>query len=199
MDIYCLCVILVRLGLVLLPIIVSALAVTVFRNKKILAVCLILLFVNSYFLFVHNQRQVSPIYKQEMTQAEIENLYDSFYELTQWHNGRTQSFASDKNFVGDFNIKADSKTKLENDCGDFEYSIDKYVTLNRDYQLIGMPVDYQGKIQIYSKKDNMLLTINYKIVPKEFGSDSMVSLNEITSAGVMDNVSLDGAVYLYLE
>lgn len=190
MAIYCLNTIILRLILFFLPILLTSLSLILLKNKKLFVFCIIVTILNGYFMFLHNQIQVSPIYKDELSSSDVFELYNTFKNSTQSFDGYKETFRSENNFYGKYKFEKNDRTNLENEDQNYKYQVDKYLKLNRDYSLFGTPIDYSGKIMIYSKEDNLTLTIYYKMYLKNENSQRMFSFNEFSCSGVNEDYSL---------
>lgn len=193
MEIYNIIVIVIRLLLVIASLSLLILSVKQFSKRKTISIVLLALsLVNIYFMFIHNQIQVSPLYKDFSPNSLYEEFIDSYNQ-----NNYYMDFRSENNFYGSYSIekgKTDT-VEFEYSSGDYEYHIDKYVYLNRDIQLLLTPVDYHGKIYIYSKSEDKTLTINYNLYLSNENSENLFSLNEYTCSGVEKSYTFDNIVF----
>lgn len=193
MEIYNIIVIVIRLLLVIASLSLLILSVKQFSKRKTISIVLLALsLVNIYFMFIHNQIQVSPLYKDFSPNSLYEEFIDSYNQ-----NNYYMDFRSENNFYGSYSIEKGKtdKVEFEYSSGDYEYHIDKYVYLNRDIQLLLTPVDYHGKIYIYSKSEDKTLTINYNMYLSNANSENLFSLNEYTCSGVEKSYTFDNIVF----
>lgn len=179
----------VRILLVLASVLLFIFSIKKIKKQKIIAIVLLFTsLLNIYFMFLHNQIQVSPLYN--------ETLPNSFYEeFKEAYNQNTDlRFFSEKNFQGSFYIKNGKIDSFdyEKEKENIEYHIEKYVYLERCWDLFFSPLEYHGKMYIYSEKDDKTLVVEYEMQLKDEYEDGVIfSIRDYTSRGVESIVSLD--------
>lgn len=189
MEIYYLIVIFVRILLVLASILLFIFSIKKIKKQKIIAIALMFVsLLNIYFMFFHNQIQVSPVYNEILPSG----FYEEFKEA--YNQNIDLRFFSEENFQGSFYIKNGKidSVDYEKEKENIEYHIEKYVYLERNWDLLLSPLDYNGKMYIYSEEDDKTLVIEYEMQLKDADEENaLFSVEEYISPGVESSFSLD--------